>query len=1520
VKKIFLLILIVFFACPVQGDAFSIAKISEEAENNFKIFINDTTNLKFEISDKNNVLWRVYKKGKQVRIEGVRKKIVEFAKKEVIESVWFYDGETGNNFSSFGEAAAKGRDYYLVRTKNDVANPFYLVFRNWWEIDKENAQITGSELFLEKDCYVINYRKPEPRENYKIWVDKETLLLLKEEKTGSIEGAGQKDPAANKMSVQASVRQYKDFRKVAGGLAMPFITETVEKGKENTFKYLKALKLGENIPEDLFLSLPEKIKASNITSTSSSPKPEAKIIKKPVNAGESAVIDALFEDARNKFKNFLNDDKPIELVIDRFNGFNIFKIFKKGKKIRIESQYSRATEQLTNQMLIYDGAAGEILQRFQTAVRKSSFIPGKESVHSLFYQVFKDWWELDKKNVVISGSENVDGKDCYIIEFGEFLGYKIWVGKDTLSLLKDEQTFKLPQDRQQITVRKFTGYKEIEGKFEMPFVIESQQNGNMNIREELKMSYSEIIISFKTNADIPDDYFTEEVTKIVPPEWSPNRINTPEQETQHPLPVFEKEENIVLRFNLNVSPTSMNISNASTEIYKGFISGSPKIGPNDFIINLKVPVYISKIIFKAEGKPARVDLPVSVYYDLGAQVSYLNENGDYKSLKIFNPVGKNYYEIEIKDFVSQIKVKNTHPEYKMKDNLNLFSCIFLEITKLEFNCIAGRESVEKKAKAEKFASFEKKKEAEKALKIEPLDEKMTNEILPGLIEKAKTALINKDRKNSIEMIFTGSSTTQENKIITSNRLDGKIFKGSEKIRWEIFSTTADGNLTHDFRFIHDYTSGSTSSLGMRGGYFSDSDLSLNWWQNTLSGLEILRIEKSNERDCYLIRKNESDKRHTYFWVDRENNRLLRVKRESIYITGEVKIEEVNYSYKNTKQEGFEFPSFIKMTGEDNLRKTVSKILILSKKFSEPDNVIYDEKAALIENSIKTELKCKAINRRNKIEKARETEIEQFQEELKDFKSKKRYLGRSFSDAITGFSFVVPEDFSRSIYYYNVYKFNPVNKKKKAQAGDDIIEGDGKISIHKNYTSENLETITASYKERLAKKYPGAKIDDKTRVKIKATEVIVLKIEYENEDGETVKSREVFLKVKNTLVTIDFEYELLPEEEADKYQKNMLSTITAGEATRVAHSFFSPKLEEIYKLKEEKKYEETEKVIEVELVKFPEDAELLFLKAVMLAKKGKDEPAAAALKTAFESGYCDFASIFEEKDFNKLVENKKLDFLLNDKPKLYALGRKNLLVSIRKELASYYEVKLKTDNVLIFTDVKEKEYIEQIRKFTGLFGEYARANLMFEQSPFSVLWIFSDKDDVNSAMIGMLTGSDGYFSGLFDPSYGVLFTDIYSGLGVFSHEYTHALHAGDASKNNQSHPKWLKEMLSTGNEEIDYDEKLNKIELNKLGGRFESMLDGIANDKIIPLEKLIIMSNEELMDGKNIELFYAEVRYLGLYLQEKGLLKMFYEQYKKDYNTDKTGKTTLETVLKMKLDGFQRIWERWIVSLPDKNTK
>ena len=79
-----------------------------------------------------------------------------------------------------------------------------------------------------------------------------------------------------------------------------------------------------------------------------------------------------------------------------------------------------------------------------------------------------------------------------------------------------------------------------------------------------------------------------------------------------------------------------------------------------------------------------------------------------------------------------------------------------------------------------------------------------------------------------------------------------------------------------------------------------------------------------------------------------------------------------------------------------------------------------------------------------------------------------------------------------------------------------------------------------------------------------------------------------------------------------------------------------------------------------------------------------------------------------------------------------------------------------------------------------------------------------------------------------------------------------------------------------------------------------------------------MEDKELMDSKHVNMFYAEIRYLGIYLQQNGKMYRFYAQYKQDYLKDKTGKKTLEAVLGTTLSDFQMTWESWVLGLSDNS--
>jgi hypothetical protein len=64
--------------------------------------------------------------------------------------------------------------------------------------------------------------------------------------------------------------------------------------------------------------------------------------------------------------------------------------------------------------------------------------------------------------------------------------------------------------------------------------------------------------------------------------------------------------------------------------------------------------------------------------------------------------------------------------------------------------------------------------------------------------------------------------------------------------------------------------------------------------------------------------------------------------------------------------------------------------------------------------------------------------------------------------------------------------------------------------------------------------------------------------------------------------------------------------------------------------------------------------------------------------------------------------------------------------------------------------------------------------------------------------------------------------------------------------------------------------------------------------------------------------YAQARYLCYYLQQQGLLREFYQQFRRNVHSDPTGYETLKSVLKIKheegMAKFQETWKAWVLKL------
>ncbi len=145
--------------------------------------------------------------------------------------------------------------------------------------------------------------------------------------------------------------------------------------------------------------------------------------------------------------------------------------------------------------------------------------------------------------------------------------------------------------------------------------------------------------------------------------------------------------------------------------------------------------------------------------------------------------------------------------------------------------------------------------------------------------------------------------------------------------------------------------------------------------------------------------------------------------------------------------------------------------------------------------------------------------------------------------------------------------------------------------------------------------------------------------------------------------------------------------------------------------------------------------------------------------------------------------------------------------------------------------------------------------------------------------------------------------------VLLHEFTHALHHGDARNSGQRHAIWVCEGLASLFEasRIESDGLKPKVDVRLL-----TLQRAIQADKAIPLAKLLAMDQKEF--HKQANLCYAQARYLMLYLHQNKKLAQWYRAYKADFANDPTGKAALRKTLGKRMRVIDKQWQIWVQTL------
>ncbi len=134
-------------------------------------------------------------------------------------------------------------------------------------------------------------------------------------------------------------------------------------------------------------------------------------------------------------------------------------------------------------------------------------------------------------------------------------------------------------------------------------------------------------------------------------------------------------------------------------------------------------------------------------------------------------------------------------------------------------------------------------------------------------------------------------------------------------------------------------------------------------------------------------------------------------------------------------------------------------------------------------------------------------------------------------------------------------------------------------------------------------------------------------------------------------------------------------------------------------------------------------------------------------------------------------------------------------------------------------------------------------------------------------------------------------------GSTSHEITHSLIQYDFP----DIPSWLNEGLASLHEKYVYTDGVMKGDFN---WRILSLRRAFRENTYTGLKKLMETNDEELY-GKRSAFYYAQSRFLLMYIQQKDLLDDYYLLFKKTAADDPTGITQFEKTLNKPLEDIDK---------------
>jgi hypothetical protein len=261
----------------------------------------------------------------------------------------------------------------------------------------------------------------------------------------------------------------------------------------------------------------------------------------------------------------------------------------------------------------------------------------------------------------------------------------------------------------------------------------------------------------------------------------------------------------------------------------------------------------------------------------------------------------------------------------------------------------------------------------------------------------------------------------------------------------------------------------------------------------------------------------------------------------------------------------------------------------------------------------------------------------------------------------------------------------------------------------------------------------------------------------------------------------------------------------------------------------------------------------------------------------------------------------------------AIGSPDALQAHLEELAAFLpegEFHLVVSRPFVVIGDGGREAVERAARHTVGWAVLRLGEAFFERGPEGYLqvWLFKDAESYERHALAFFGRRPGTPIGYFSPEHRALVMNIATGGGTLVHEIVHPFVRADFP----ACPAWLNEGLGSLYEQCGEDREGRIVGFTnwRLAGLQKAIRAGE-----LPSFEALLRTDDEGFYRRDPGTNYAQARYLCYYLQEKGLLRRFYKEFRAAHAEDPTGLATLKRVLGSEdLEKFKREWEAFVLAL------